>query len=307
VSADQRNSGLRTSLVTFVVLLIALFGAYLFGASRSSRGLSTALEERVREEQLVSDMLINLHASAEAEKRAVMAETDEASKTYAQEAQRKSTAVEDARRELTHLISLGNQPEEVSLVNEFNTAWTEYQALDREILGLAVENTNLKALRLSFGPASDALDRLEAALKELVARADSHPDRAGISKAAFQAVVAALKILALQNRHIAKAGDEEMDRIEGEMRALDKQASNELDKLSTSSGEALQADAARARAAYTDFQEVHSQILDLSRRNSNIRSLALSLGKKRMATAKCTELLTALQTSIRSERFTDTR
>jgi hypothetical protein len=252
-------------------------------------------------------MLISLHASAEAEKSAVMAETDEASTSYAEEARRASAAVEDARRELTRLIELGSRPEETRLVTEFNAAWTKYQALDQEILGLAVENTNLKALRLSIDPASDALGRLEAALNDLAAKADSHPNAAGISKAAFQAVVSALKILALEGRHIAEARDEEMDRIEGEMKDLDEQANNGLDELSELSGEALQPDVAKARAAFTDFQQVHSQILELSRRNSNIRSFAISLGEKRVATAKCTELLTALQTSIRSESFKATR
>jgi hypothetical protein len=303
VTAKQRNQNLLTSLVVFVVLLIALFGAYLFGTSRASRGLGTVLEERAKKEQLVSDMLIHLHASAEAEKGAVMAETDEASETFAQEARRASSAVENARRELGRSIGLGKQPVEMSLINEFNAAWTKYQKLDREILGLAVENTNLKAFRLSIGPASDALGHLDTALNELVEKADS----GDVSKAAFKIAVAAFKILALQSPHIAEARDEEMDQIEAEMRSLDKQANESLDELSSASGEALQEDIARARAAYADFQEVHSQILDFSRRNSNVRSLALSLGEKRMATANCRDVLTALQTSLRSETFKATR
>jgi hypothetical protein len=208
VSGEQRNPNQRSSILTFVVLLIILVGAYLFGASRANRGLPSVLQERVNKERLVSDMLTNLHASAEAEKRAVMAETDEASRAFAQEAQRASTAVENARSELARMTSHGDQ-EEAGLVREFNSAWTEYQELDREILDLAVKNTNLKALRLSFGPASDALDRLEAALKELASKAVSQPDRDTITMAAFQVLVAALKIHALQSRHIAEAGDEE--------------------------------------------------------------------------------------------------
>ena len=304
MSADLRSSSLRTSFIAFVVLLLSLFGAYLLGLSRSSRGLSTVFEERIRREQLVSDMLVNLTASAEAEKRAVMAETDEASKANAQEAQRTSTAVEDARRELARLTRREDSSEESKLINEFNAAWTEFQALDREILGLAVENTNLKAMRLSIGPASDALRRLEAALKELVAGEDSRPDS---DEAAIQVVVAALKMFALQSRHIAEASDEEMDRIEVEMKALDKEAGDGLIKLSELNVETQQAILAQAQTAYSDFQKLHSQILDLSRRNSNVRSLALSLGKKRIATAKCTEVLSALQSSIRSEKFPATR
>jgi hypothetical protein len=61
------------------------------------------------------------------------------------------------------------------------------------------------------------------------------------------------------------------------------------------------------RTAYADFQKVNKEVLELSRRNSNIRSFALSLGEKRLVTAKCRELLTALQNSIESHRFEATR
>ena len=307
VSADETKSSLRTSLGAFVVLLILLFGAYLFGVSRSSRGIPSVLKEQDAKDRLVSEMLVNLQASSEAEKSAVMAETDEASQTYAEEAQRKSAAVEEDRRELSRLIELGDQAEELKLLNDFDAAWTQYQALDQEILGLAVENTNLKALRLSIGPAADALGRLDATLQEVAATAAAAPDSAETSSAALQAIVATHKIQLLQSRHIAEPSDQEMDRMETEMSDLDKQASGALETLSKLIGPTQQAEMAQVQAAYQEFQEVHAQILDLSRRNSNVRSLALSLGKKRMATASCTEVLSALQESIRSEKSSATR
>jgi hypothetical protein len=307
VNADETKSSLRTSLVAFIVLLILLFGAYLLGVSRSSRGILSVLKEQDAKKRLVSAMLVNLQASSEAEKSAVMAETDEASLTYAEEAQQKAAAVEEDRRELSGLIAGKGPAEEEKLLSEFDAAWTQYQALDQEILGLAVENTNLKALRLSLGPAADALTRFDAALQQLAAAATAAPDSAEASSAALQAVVAAHKIQLLQSRHIAEPSDPEMDRMEAEMSDLDKQASGALETLSKLIGPTQQAEMAQAQAAYQEFQKVQTQILDLSRRNSNVRSLALSLGKKRLATASCTEALTALQKSIRSEKSSATR
>jgi hypothetical protein len=307
VNADETKSSLRTSLVAFIVLLILLFGAYLLGVSRSSRGILSVLKEQDAKDRLVSAMLVNLQASSEAEKSAVMAETDEASQTYAEEAQQKAAAVEEDRRELSGLIAGKGQAEEEKLLSEFDAAWTQYKALDQEILGLAVENTNLKALRLSLGPAADALGRLDAALQQLAATATAAPASAEASSAALQAVVAAHKIQLLQSRHIAEPSDEEMDRMETEMSDLDKQASGALETLSKLIGSTQQEEMAQVQAAYQEFQKVQTQILELSRRNSNVRSLALSLGKKRMATASCTEALTALQKSIRSEKSSATR
>jgi hypothetical protein len=307
VNPDETKSSLRTSLVAFIVLLILLVGAYLFGVSQSSRGILSVLKEQDAKEHLVAAMLVNLQASSEAEKSAVMAETDEASQTFANEAQQKAAAVEEARSELSNLIADKGPADEEKLLGEFNTAWTAYQELDREILALAVENTNLKAVKLSMGPAADALTRFDAALQQIAAAAGSSPDGAERSKAAFQAVVAAHKIHTLEGPHIAESSGEVMDRIEGEMTALDKQVAAALDVLAKLPGADKQAELAQAQAAYQEFQQVQTQILKLSRRNSNVRSLTLSLGKKRLATASCTETLTALQTLIRSEKSPATR
>ena len=53
---------------------------------------------------------------------------------------------------------------EARLLEEFGSRFAEYRALDETILGLAVENTNLKAQRLSFGPAQEAADAFRDAL-----------------------------------------------------------------------------------------------------------------------------------------------
>jgi hypothetical protein len=54
-----------------------------------------------------------------------------------------------------------------------------------------------------------------------------------------------------------------------------------------------------AWASYKDFQTLNAAIVELSRRNSNIRSFALSLGQKRKMTAQCQDGLTALQETVR--------
>lgn len=307
MNTDETKSSLRTSLVAFIVLLILLIGAYLFGVSQSSRGVLSVLKEQDAKEHLVADMLVNLQASSEAEKSAVMAETDEASQTYATEAQQKAAAVEESRRELSGLLERSDQAEEQKLLDDFDAAWTAYQELDREILALAVENTNLKAVKLSLGPAADALARFDAALQQIAAAAGTTPDGVEASKAAFQAVVAAHKIHTLEGPHIAESSDEEMDRIEAEMSDLDKQVTGALETLSKLPNSEQQTELTQAQTAYQEFQKIQTQILELSRRNSNVRSLTLSLGKKRLATASCTETLNALQKLIRSEKSPATR
>jgi hypothetical protein len=48
---------------------------------------------------------------------------------------------------------------------------------------------------------------------------------------------------------------------------------------------------------------INDEIVALSRRNSNVRSLALSLGRKRVVVAECDDQLTALEQALAKRGF----
>lgn len=300
-NSDRRGPSLFFSLVVLLIMLLLMLGAFLYGRGRASRGLYIAIEEQSRKSELVASMLKNLHASAEAGKYSVMAETDEASKSFAEEARQASATLEKQRQELERLIQFRNRPKERTAFDAFSPAWEKYLMLEREVLDLAVENTNLKAMKLSFTPAREALGRMETALNEVVEKSSSTPESAAVARAASEVLIAALKIHAVQAQHIAESRDAEMDRIEAEMKVLDLRVADGFSALSTFSEETLQAATRKAHAAYADFQKINLEILRLSRRNTNVRSFELSLGKQRNATATCRDLLQALRDSIQDE------
>ena len=139
-----------------------------------SNWLQSAFERSVQKLQLIQAMSRDLLASAEAEKSAVMADTDEASQAFAEQSVQASHNVEEARRELEPL--LGGNRQEAHLFREFSRCWDKLQEIDREVLSLAVQNTNLKALRLSFVPAAEAMRPMEDALNQLMDVVSSSPD-----------------------------------------------------------------------------------------------------------------------------------
>ena len=65
-------------------------------------------------------MRVSLLKSVESEKRAVMADTDEASLAYAEESRQASDAVEVERKQLAELIRLHPSPDEEALLGEFD-------------------------------------------------------------------------------------------------------------------------------------------------------------------------------------------
>jgi hypothetical protein len=62
-----------------------------------------------------------------------------------------------------------------------------------------------------------------------------------------------------------------------------------------------------AAAALNRFTSVNTEIVRLSRRNSNVRSLALSLGRKRTVTAECDDALRALVEELTKHEMSATR
>ena len=98
-----------------------------------------------------------------------------------------------------------------------------------------------------------------------------------------------------------------MTRVEGEMRAAEAVARKALEELKGAAGPAAGPQVAAAMAALDSFVARNSEIVALSRRNSNVRSLALSLGRKRAATAQCEDQLKALEQALAEHEFSATR
>lgn len=305
--APQRDRSLVISLTTLSLVLLALFGGFLLGRARTSRGPVLPFAASLAKMRLVSEMQTQLLASADAEKGAVMADTDEQSRAFAAESMRAAAIVEDGRNELVKLIATDVRVDELEAFREFSDCWARYQAIAREVLELAVENSNLKAQRLSFAPAREALVRMRVALDELVAGTGGSAQAVATTKGAYQAMTAALEIHVLESRHIASPSDDEMDAIEAEMRTFDERVADGLRSLATLDvvGGAVAVEA--ARAAYADFRKVDTEVLALSRRNTNVRSLVMSLGQKRKVAAECQERLHALREASRLDDDKATR
>jgi hypothetical protein len=203
------------------------------------------------------------------------------------------------------LKTLGFQ-REIELLQQFNKQFSEYRSLDSNILTLAVENTNLKAQRLSFGPAREAADAFRDALKQLAASVPA-ADHCNVDALVAKATLAVREIQVLQAPHIAEADDSAMTRMEHEMADLDASARDALKALSGVAAPSAPSALANALTALDHFKDISGQIVQLSRRNSNVRSLELSLGAKPALSTACDESLHALQNALAEEESKATR
>jgi hypothetical protein len=279
------------------------------GACRNVADVNVTLERVAEARSLTADLLLQFTRAADAANRAVMADTDETSVTFAKEAQLAADAVQKNIDALKPLLQTLGYSEEQRLLGEFAARYAEYRELDRRILDLAVENTNLKAQRLAFGPAQDAANAFRDALKAVTSAAGKETGNKAwqVDALAATAVLTVREIQVLQAPHIADADEAVMTRMEKQMATSETAARQALDQLRALLPPASQGQLRAATAALDKFLDLNLQIITLSRRNTNVRSLALSLDEKRKVTASCEESLRALQAALAKRGFTGIR
>jgi hypothetical protein len=241
-----------------------------------------------------------LASASEAEKSAVLAITDQESQTFADLARAKSASVEQESRDIAERLASGGNQGERDMLAEFTKAFAEFQRIDKDLLELAVKNTNVKAYALAFGPAAKAIGEMNAALSRLAtANADLPQGKAVLF--ALGAETSALRIQTLLPPHIAEENEQKMSDLEASMAAEDAQVHKSLDGLAALPKLGSNADLATARARYAEFGNLRTQILALSHENTNVRSLSISLNEKRKVMLVCQAALAALERAILAE------
>jgi hypothetical protein len=239
-------------------------------------------------------MRADLLAASEAEKSAVLATTDEGSRAFADQARASNAAVDRARQELAAVLERAGTDQQKRALAAFTAAFAELQRTDEVLLAQAEQNTNLKAYALTYGPATEAMNEMIAALDRLGAIAGEAPT----GGTAARAEIGALRILTMLPPHIAEASDERMTEMEIHIASQVEMVRAALAELAARPEIAASADLRAATAAWERFMQLEPQILSLSRQNTNVRSLELSLAGKRAALAGAKDALAALEAAV---------
>ena len=263
--------------------------------------------QRLSEAQRISGRLeIEFTRASDAINLAVMAHDDKTSVKYAQEADRRMQGVQHDVEALRPLLTGLMFSREAEFLERFNQQLADCRTLDQDLLKLAVANDNLKAQRLSFGPAQKAADDFSLALEQIW-RSASGNSSSPAAALTFKALAALRQIQVLEAPHIAEAKDEIMANLESQMAAAETETRNALQSLAALLPGTEDNKIHAAELALTQFLDYHRQIIALSRSNSNVRSLALALGQRRRLTAQCEDTLEALTQALHKRGFQATR
>lgn len=294
----HRSPGPASRSPALAALLLAAF----FAGGCDNATAPTAVTSQLREaRRLASSLRLLVNKAADSEKSSVMAETDEASQAFAEDTAEKTRMASEQSAALRSLLDQLGYSSELRLLSEFDDAFSQSRAIDKTILELAVENSNLKAQRLSFGAAANAAAEVRGALDVAVAAVpETGREHVELIAAKIELAVDGMRLL--QGPHIAEPNEAAMAALEVRMKGYENEAQRLLGSMKDSGASVEDASRAVER-----FLALHKDILALSRRNTNVRSLALSLGQKRKLTAACDEALAALQEALEHRGFRATR
>jgi len=118
---------------------------------------------------------------------------------------------------------------------------------------------------------------------------------------ADDARIRALRIQTLLPPHIAEESDQKMDELEAQMAQEDQEIRKDFEGLASLLKPAGNSDLETAMSRYAKFNEIKAQITRLSRENTNVRSVVISLNQKRRVMLMCQDALAALEQAIEQE------
>ena len=301
--------GVKLSLISAAVLLL-LLAVVAIQFKDKNPDMESTVQALTQKREIVSRMRINILRSADIEKGAVMADSDELSRALAEQSTQAADDVDHDRARLARLLDRDRTESELKLINEFDGCWTDLRKIDKVLLQFAVENTNIKAFALSFTRGKLDMEDFKKDLTEVIRCGSTNDCGVQMIQLAWEALAAGSQVQSLHAMHISARSDEEMDKIEAEIRHSNEVVSDslkEMEKLLPGDSKDSREGLRKAALAYADFEAVTFEVIQLSRQNTNIKSFELSLGRKRKVTAQCDEILGNLQEILRNRNFEATR
>jgi succinate dehydrogenase flavin-adding protein (antitoxin of CptAB toxin-antitoxin module) len=280
------------------LLLAAMFVVTLI---RDARTPLERLAAKGRRADAAARMLTGLASSEAAERSALLAVTDDDVMRNVDEARTAMDDVERAHVELADLVTAESPESQRVALAKVSESFAELKRIDAGLLELLAKNTNGKATVLATGPAADAIREMDAALDRVVAAGAGSLEGARSALVARGAQVAALRTVAVLPRHIAEPSDRQKDEFEAVMGVEDEKLKKDLVDLGKFSKRGDDSDAATSWSCYLRFAEIRAKIVALSRENTNVKALAISLNQKQKALLVCRASLAALRQAIDDE------
>jgi len=254
-----------------------------------------AIFRQERKLKLAAQLRSDLLASAFAERGAVLAVTDEKSNALALASEADAKQGDTTLAELRDLVRADGKESEKTTLEAFEADWTRLKEIDKRLLVLAVQNSNLKAAALLSREGRESTIAFSDTL-EVAAKGVSDPETL---RTIAKCQVSGLRSLSLLLLHVPSEDDAEMSRYEELIEQRNAEVERGLDELRT---RALLPSAVLDEATrhWSSLKEVEKRALKLSRENSNVTSRQMSLDEKEKAAESTLAALDRFESAVQS-------
>lgn len=305
MSVKSRSRELQWVALGAVGLLVAFFTALFLRGEHDPVAQIAFKEKRLA---VVNGIRLSLAAASEAQNSAVLSSGEQDSRKFADEARSAMTELERERIELKQLLKAHAGPQQLELMDKVDRSLHDFQQIDEQLMDLAIQSSNRKAFSLAFGPAMKLLKEMDEPLSRVVAKAADLPadNQVRVVQLASEARVGILRIQVLLLPHIAEVSDQKMDEFEQELSAVNQRVRQAFGTLKGLLPDSEKIEIETATSRYAEFENLKTEILRLSRQNTDVRAAAIVLKEKRKAMLACEDALIALEHAIRIEPITST-
>jgi methyl-accepting chemotaxis protein len=310
----MKNVSLKTKIAILVGVLIAtvlavgLVGVLELG--RTNERMRQLVDQNGRAVTAAARIRELLLSAIRAEKNAVLARDDAIADRFAKEAQESARQIDASAPELRRLVSAVEAG--ADYLAEFDRNWEAFQSNQAEVLRLAVLNTNVRASGLLHTEASErfqTLDRLMSGiqLRQSVedAPGDAPSTGAGLDKRASQVslLTADIRLKAAQltnllDAHIAAKQEAGMNELDSRIEAIHAQLQTTLEALKAFVNGSDRMELSQAAIELQELRKLAARIQELSRINSNEKSVELTLTRTVEFGYKCVGSLSRLSDDL---------
>lgn len=295
MNRDEKEAGKSIGLAWAASLVATALVTFLLSFWLQSASFMSGGGAPMQKQALLADMRVNLVRSVEKEKSAVLATTDEESRTYAEQSKTAAKEVDRDLKQLNAMVKDGGSEKEKELVGKFDESWKKLNTIDASLLETATENTNVKALELSGSMGDELMRKIDGNLEKLTERVKPEWRKAQMDKISEDVKLAIRNLVILQTRHVNAADESAKKSIEASMQAEQKSIDTALATLDKMTGKKSRPYIREAKTEFSEFMRLNAEIVRLSTLDTNHKSTNISLGEKRKAEAECDRTLEALQ------------
>lgn len=250
---------------------------------------------------VASEVNLQFLSSVRIQKNAIMAADDQSSINYATTSRTSITDARDLIGKLKEMVRKDHALGQQEAVDAVSKALDEFEKINSQVLDMAIQNTNLKSKVLVFGDLKRDIDalstRLDSWIEEVASKGAADAEIAKRMKALYEMHEALVTIPFNAIRHIESSSQEEMVVIEKNLDELQDQV---LQGLMVASGGDT-GNQVEVRAKMSDIKTLVAKITQLSRLDTNNRSVTMSLTETKTASDECVKRFDELDKLLAGE------